>query len=368
MSKWRNRVQSKKRRIDKARTKSEAEQALKVKAANIVQDFDVHAAAPVNSIAVIVAQGEAVTTPATSMPPTPPPPRYDPPTDDPQWRDWMRTALFSPEDKLTLLRPRSVPSKLPYPFKPCAPGDEEKLSASAKAALSAHIAAFEERMGENDAPGIRDMLISEAKAVYDAELAACGEESAEGAHLLYLHMKDDTKDTERFDPIVNFYADHVYKVLDGSNLSAAAFKVFAAHVSTYPGCAACQTSGSKSKSKSKACVKVAVSQEGSIAFRMHRIWKPTPDQLAAKAFYDLRVEACGVPPASQHEGAGMPCAITRRRPTAVERALGTEGGAQKVVERNFGFQYPYDETSSDSDNMFAPPPKHVDWEYRGYQQ
>ena len=113
---------------------------------------------------------------------------------------------------------------------------------------------------------------------------------------------------------------------------------------------------------------MAVSQEGSIAFRMRRVWKPTPDQLAAKAFYDLRVEACGVPPASQHEGAGMPCAITRRRPTAVERALGTEGGAQKVVERNFGFQYPYDETSSDSDNMFAPPPKHVDWEYRGYQQ
>ena len=111
MSKYRNRVQSKKRRRDKARLKSEAEQDLKVKAANIVQ-ANIHAAAPVNSIAVIVAQGEAVTTPATTMPPTPPPPRYDPPTDDPQWRDWMRTALFSPEDKLTLLRPRSVPAKL----------------------------------------------------------------------------------------------------------------------------------------------------------------------------------------------------------------------------------------------------------------
>ena len=96
----------------------------------------------------------------------------------------MRSALFSPEDKANLLRPRSNATKLPYPFKPAPQGNVE-LGAKAKAALSAHIEAFEERLSENDSPGIREMLIDDARVVYDAELKACGEES-EDAFLLYL--------------------------------------------------------------------------------------------------------------------------------------------------------------------------------------
>ncbi len=122
----------------------------------------------------------------------------------------MRSALFSPEDKANLLRPRTNATKLPYPFKPAPQGNVE-LGAKAKAALGAHIEAFEERLSENDSPGIREMLIDDARVVYDAELKACGEES-EDAFLLYLlrpvRKKDDNKfsdDTEWFDPVVYLY-------------------------------------------------------------------------------------------------------------------------------------------------------------------
>lgn len=304
------------------------------------------------------------------MPPTPLPPRYDPPAEDPRWRDWMRSALFSPEDKANLLRPRSNATKLPYPFRP-APQGNVALGAKAKAALSAHIEAFEERLSEDDSPGIREMLIDDARVVYDAELKACGEES-EDAFLLYLlrpvrFKKDDkfvkfSDDTEWFDPVVDFYDDASYEILCHEPLSAAAFKTFAAHVSTYPGCAAKQTADVKRKFKG---AKVAVSREGSAASRASTRWKLTPDQAAAKTFYDTRVDDVGVPPAGEHDGVGMPAPISRRRPTALERVLGPET-TEKTPERNLGFQYDYDETPPGSDDMFAPPPKDIDWQDRGY--
>ena len=114
-------------------------------------------------------------------------------------------------------------------------------SAKAKAALGAHIEAFEERLSEDDS-GIREMLIDDARVVYDAELKACGEES-EDAFLLYLlrpvrFKKDDDKfvkfsdDTEWFDPVVDFYDDASYEILCHEPLSAAAFKTFAASAHT----------------------------------------------------------------------------------------------------------------------------------------
>ena len=278
----------------------------------------------------------------------------------------MRSALFSPEDKANLLRPRSNATKLPYPFKPAPQGNVE-LGAKAKAALSAHIEAFEERLSENDSPGIREMLIDDARVVYDAELKACGEES-EDAFLLYLlrpvRKKDGNKfsdDTEWFDPVVDTYDDASYKILCHEPLSAAAFKTFAAHVSTYPGCAAKQTADVKRKFKG---AKVAVSREGSAAARASTRWKLTPDQAAAKTFYDMRVDAVGVPPAGEHDGVGMPAPIVRRRPTALERVW-VPRRRRRLPSATWASSTTT-ETPPGSDDMFAPPPKDIDWRDRGY--
>jgi len=179
----------------------------------------------------------------------------------------MRSALFSPEDKANLLRPRSNATKLPYPFKPAPQGNVE-LGAKAKAALSAHIEAFEERLSENDSPGIREMLIDDARVVYDAELKACGEES-EDAFLLYLlrpvRKKDGNKfsdDTEWFDPVVDAYDDASYKILCHEPLSAAAFTSAASCSSTDT----FRIFANSSRSNSSCCLFISSNSSHSSAF------------------------------------------------------------------------------------------------------
>ena len=237
-------------------------------------------------------------------PNAPPKPKWTPPKDDPMWQDYMKDCLYDGYEMHRATWPQLLPSKLPWPFKPCP--DRSKLSKNAEAALVRAISIFENRLSavENALP-IRELVKAEEREVYDEDSKDMFGRSG------YLIMLRKTKldafespDRTHWRPVYKFYSDDAYKPLLDFHLPAAAFKVFESIVSQWPGCNArrCDalTDAEKKdlgfKCKTPICfTEAAISREACEAFIDGRVEKPTAPQLIAKKHFDERVRIEGPP-------------------------------------------------------------------------
>ena len=246
-------------------------------------------------------------------PNAPPKPKWTPPKDDPMWQDYMKDCLYDGlEMHYATSAQLNLPSKLPWPFKPCP--DRSKLSKNAEAALVRAFGVFENRLSavENALP-IRELVQAEEREIYDDDSKDMWGRRG------YLIMLRKTKVNEsdppyyrlflndgrtHWRPVYNSYSDDAYKPLLDFHLPAAAFKVFESIVSQWPGCNTrrCDalTDAEKKdlgfKCKTPICfTEAAISREACEAFIDGRVEKPTAPQLIAKKHFDERVRIEGPP-------------------------------------------------------------------------
>ena len=245
-------------------------------------------------------------------PNAPPKPKWTPPKDDPMWQDYMKDCLYDGlEMHYATSAQLNLPSKLPWPFKPCP--DRSKLSKNAEAALVRAIGVFENRLSavENALP-IKELVKAEEREVYDEDSTDFLGRRGYLVMLRKTKLDENDRPYERFmlkerthwRPVYRFYSDDAYKHLLDFHLPAAAFKVFESIVSQWPGCNArrCDalTDAEKKhlgfKCKTQICfTEAAISREAFEAFIDGRVEKPTESQLTAKKHFEERVRIEGPP-------------------------------------------------------------------------
>ena len=245
-------------------------------------------------------------------PNAPPKPKWTPPKDDPMWEDYMKDCLYDGYEMHCATSAQLLPSKLPWPFKPCP--DRSKLSKNAEAALVRAIGIFENRLSavENALP-IRELVKAEEREVYDEDskdmlgrsgylimLRKTKLDESDRSYAAY-HARDGRT---HWRPVYTSYSDDAYKPLLDFHLPGAAFKVFESIVSQWPGCDTrrCDalTDAEKKhlgfKCKTPICfTEAAISREACEAFIDGRVEKPTESQLTAKKHFDERVRIEGPP-------------------------------------------------------------------------
>ena len=242
-------------------------------------------------------------------PNAPPKPKWTPPKDDPMWEDYMKDCLYDGYEMHLATSAQLLPSKLPWPFKPCP--DRSKLSKNAEAALVRAIGVFENRLSavENALP-IRELVKAEEREVYDedSKVVTGGPPWGRRGYLIMLRKTKldafECRHKTHWRPVYKFYSDDAYKALLDFHLPAAAFKVFESIVSQWPGCNArrCDalTDAEKNdlgfKCKTPICfTEAAISREACEAFIDGRVEKPTESQLTAKKHFEERVRIEGPP-------------------------------------------------------------------------
>ena len=243
-------------------------------------------------------------------PDAPPPPQWTPPTDDVEWRDWMKTGIWSCDDlgKYGVAHSAKASFKTPLPvfFGP----DRARLSKNAAKAFDEAVAVFERHMAVScDVPTISNLLTAERKVEYDLN-------TEEGKYRLFLSsfssflMPEQGKDGKvTFKPVNHYIDPSMYKPVIDFHLQGDAFKAFRAHVSRYPGCDAKHVAltdlekkerGITSKSPSTV-THVAISLEACEAFRERREWPMSDDMQTSLRFFEERCAKFGVLKGFGHE-------------------------------------------------------------------
>ena len=266
-------------------------------------------------------------------PNAPPKPKWTPPKDDPMWQDYMKDCLYDGlEMHYATSAQLNLPSKLPWPFKPCP--DRSKLSKNAEAALVRAIGVFENRLSasENALP-IRELVKAEERVVYDEDstdflgrrgyLVMLRKTKLDENDRPYERIMFERNGRTHWRPVYNFYSDDAYKPLLDFHLPAAAFKVFESIVSQWPGCNArrCDalTDAEKKhlgfKCKTAICLtEAAISREACEAFIDDRVEKPTESQLTAKKHFEERVRIEGPPKGFDLFRVCIPNSIVSKKP------------------------------------------------------
>lgn len=223
---------------------------------------------------------------------------WKPPSDDPEWRNYMAHTIWAPLDYDDMAGRQAVPTRLAFPF---VYAPDVALSKNAQTLLDEALRVFHERLLTAEAPKkIVDMLAPHRRLEYERRAGS------PDRFLLYLRRErekwEDAKSSYHV-PVTSFYADDAFDTTIDFHLPEAAGKVFASHVSRFPGCVARRvklTPEEKAREgfrgKASPCyTRVAVSAEGCEAFREGRVREPTPAQIAALRFYKSRCETHGVP-------------------------------------------------------------------------
>jgi hypothetical protein len=237
-------------------------------------------------------------------PDAPPPPQWTPPTDDVEWRDWMKTGIWSCDDlgKYGVAHSAKASFKTPLPVEHGP--DRARLSKPAAKAFDEAVAIFERHMAVAcDVPTISNLLTAERKVEYDLN-------TEEGKYRLFLScvplLRDDKdfKFKVHFTPIQHYIDPSMFKPVIDFHLSVDTFKAFRAHVTRYPGCDAKHVALTDLEKKERGITSkrastvthVAISLEACEAFREGREWPMSHDMQTSLRFYEERCSKFGVPP------------------------------------------------------------------------